>query len=46
VICGQGLVRADYTRESRLFVPDFAERCNEKEAKEEETNFVKWGGGS
>jgi len=27
-----------------VYVPDFAEQCNEKEAKEEETNFVKQGG--
>jgi len=32
-----------YTGASHLFcVNDFAERCNEKEAKNEETNFVKW----
>lgn len=31
------------TRRVPLFcVNDFAERCNEKETKDEETNFVKW----
>ena len=39
-----GTVRADYTDGSVFFcVNDFAERCNGKEAKFEETNFVKWG---
>ena len=37
-----GTVRADNTGASRLFyVTDFGEGCNEKEAKFEETNFVK-----
>jgi hypothetical protein len=38
-----GTVRADNTGASRLFcLIDFGWRCNEKETKNEETNFVKW----
>ena len=38
-----GTVRAQ-TRARPVFfgVTDFGKRCNEKEAKTEETNFVKW----
>lgn len=33
----------DNTGASRLFgVTDFGERCNEKDARNEETNFVRW----
>jgi hypothetical protein len=42
VICGQG-PSVLVTRACPVFfgVTDFAERCNEKEAKFEETDFVK-----
>jgi hypothetical protein len=43
VICGQGCAGVTSTGVARLFyVTDFEEGCNEKEAKFEETNFVKW----
>jgi hypothetical protein len=42
VICGQGCAGVTSTGVARLFyVTDFEEGCNEKEAKFEETNFVK-----
>jgi hypothetical protein len=41
VICGQGPSVRKHGRVPSFFVTDFMKRCNEKEAKFEETNFVK-----
>ena len=46
VICGQGLVRANNTASPVcVYVSDFAEQCNEKEAKEKKRILLSGVGG-